>query len=367
MTGQLEHSHTYDLTSVLVHAGHSVHAGHYYCYVKAPNNVWHRMDDESVSAAKLSTVLKQQAYILMYTRRDPIVPTRPVLSPKSAEPKLVDPTRGPSAQDGRPKPEPKSNPAKQVAPTKPKGGLENIVLEAVASAAPDSDDENVMQIDESLRHGDQSPRTTDSLPKKLMPPPMSPVMSPPLERALAQSKAIARTVFASECVWRVDTKICGLSGAPCTLKAVVGPNMVEAAGSDLSDEGFPDDEVSEVGSLETNSDNDIGGKDVDEDDASESDSREAVDDAGSDRANGSKRKRRSVQVIEWDQASGDRKGGTPFQWDGKRRKTDDVLEFLQTDRTLGHQVHQWSGAANAVDAAVVSDEVGVVSHSISYH
>ena len=41
----------YDLYAVLVHAGHSLHSGHYYCYVRAPNGLWHRMDDRAVSQA----------------------------------------------------------------------------------------------------------------------------------------------------------------------------------------------------------------------------------------------------------------------------------------------------------------------------
>ena len=39
----------YELYGVLVHHGHSVHSGHYYCFVRAPNGLWHQMDDSSVS------------------------------------------------------------------------------------------------------------------------------------------------------------------------------------------------------------------------------------------------------------------------------------------------------------------------------
>lgn len=42
-------SQMYELFGVLVHAGHSVHSGHYYCYVRAPNGLWHHMDDNQVS------------------------------------------------------------------------------------------------------------------------------------------------------------------------------------------------------------------------------------------------------------------------------------------------------------------------------
>jgi Ubiquitin carboxyl-terminal hydrolase len=39
----------YDLYGVLVHAGHSVHSGHYYCFVRGPNGMWHMMDDQRVT------------------------------------------------------------------------------------------------------------------------------------------------------------------------------------------------------------------------------------------------------------------------------------------------------------------------------
>ena len=39
----------YDLYAVLVHSGHSVHSGHYYAYVRAPNGIWHICDDTNVA------------------------------------------------------------------------------------------------------------------------------------------------------------------------------------------------------------------------------------------------------------------------------------------------------------------------------
>ena len=59
----------YSLYAVLVHAGHSVQSGHYYAFVKSPSGSWYRMDDDSVSMVKLSTVLAQRAYILFYLRK----------------------------------------------------------------------------------------------------------------------------------------------------------------------------------------------------------------------------------------------------------------------------------------------------------
>ena len=41
----------YQLYGVLVHQGHSVHSGHYYCFVRAANGLWHQMNDNHVSQA----------------------------------------------------------------------------------------------------------------------------------------------------------------------------------------------------------------------------------------------------------------------------------------------------------------------------
>mmetsp|Transcript_1865 Transcript_1865/g.4253 ORF Transcript_1865/g.4253 Transcript_1865/m.4253 type:complete len:554 (-) Transcript_1865:1337-2998(-) len=61
----------YDLYGVLVHLGHSVHSGHYYCFVRAGNGMWHKCDDTSVGQCSERTALGQQAYILFYVRRHP--------------------------------------------------------------------------------------------------------------------------------------------------------------------------------------------------------------------------------------------------------------------------------------------------------
>lgn len=58
----------YQLHGVLVHMGGSVNSGHYYCYVKSPSGSWYEMNDESVQQVSLKTVLKEQAYILFYSR-----------------------------------------------------------------------------------------------------------------------------------------------------------------------------------------------------------------------------------------------------------------------------------------------------------
>lgn len=63
----------YDLYGVLVHHGYSVNSGHYICYVKAANGLWHVCDDHRVAAVGERTVLDQRAYILFYIRRHPRV------------------------------------------------------------------------------------------------------------------------------------------------------------------------------------------------------------------------------------------------------------------------------------------------------
>ncbi|XP_027762472.1 ubiquitin carboxyl-terminal hydrolase 42-like isoform X2 [Empidonax traillii] len=58
----------YSLYAVLVHSGVSCHGGHYFCYTKASNGLWYRMDDESVELCSIDTALRQQAYLLFYAR-----------------------------------------------------------------------------------------------------------------------------------------------------------------------------------------------------------------------------------------------------------------------------------------------------------
>lgn len=42
----------YELYGVIVHMGHSLHAGHYYCFVRASDGLWHRMDDTHVASVR---------------------------------------------------------------------------------------------------------------------------------------------------------------------------------------------------------------------------------------------------------------------------------------------------------------------------
>jgi ubiquitin carboxyl-terminal hydrolase 36/42 len=62
----------YSLYAVLIHIGFGCRSGHYYCFVKASNEVWYEVNDSSVSQASVSRVLSHNgAYILMYKRDVP--------------------------------------------------------------------------------------------------------------------------------------------------------------------------------------------------------------------------------------------------------------------------------------------------------
>ena len=74
----------YDLYGVLVHQGHSMHSGHYFCFVKGgANGDWHKFDDTRVALTAERNVLGQHAYILFYIKRQR--PTPVVAGPKIAK------------------------------------------------------------------------------------------------------------------------------------------------------------------------------------------------------------------------------------------------------------------------------------------
>ncbi|NXF10973.1 UBP42 hydrolase, partial [Smithornis capensis] len=56
----------YSLYAVVVHSGHTCLGGHFFCYTKASNRLWYKMDDEFVDGCDINTVLGQQAYLLFY-------------------------------------------------------------------------------------------------------------------------------------------------------------------------------------------------------------------------------------------------------------------------------------------------------------
>jgi hypothetical protein len=94
LSPNLTESHSrahYTLSSLLVHSGHTCHSGHYYSYVRSPNNIWYLMDDCSVHPVGITSVLRQSAYILIYTldraKGQTIAPTlpKPQLLPSSSK------------------------------------------------------------------------------------------------------------------------------------------------------------------------------------------------------------------------------------------------------------------------------------------
>jgi ubiquitin C-terminal hydrolase len=62
--------HEYELYGVIVHWGCSMAAGHYSCCIKNSNDVWYEMDDDEVRQVGLQEVLKLNAYMLFYRRRE---------------------------------------------------------------------------------------------------------------------------------------------------------------------------------------------------------------------------------------------------------------------------------------------------------
>ncbi|KAL3876474.1 hypothetical protein ACJMK2_034317 [Sinanodonta woodiana] len=58
----------YQLYGVLVHSGFNCNSGHYYCYVKAPSQVWYCMNDSSVTQVSATKVLAAEAYLLFYIK-----------------------------------------------------------------------------------------------------------------------------------------------------------------------------------------------------------------------------------------------------------------------------------------------------------
>ncbi|XP_038181461.2 ubiquitin carboxyl-terminal hydrolase 17-like protein B [Arvicola amphibius] len=59
----------YTLYAVLVHNGVTCHSGHYFCYVKAGNGRWYKMDDSSVDRCDVTLVLSEPAYLLFYVQQ----------------------------------------------------------------------------------------------------------------------------------------------------------------------------------------------------------------------------------------------------------------------------------------------------------
>ncbi|NWV85036.1 UBP42 hydrolase, partial [Dasyornis broadbenti] len=58
----------YSLYAVVVHSGHTCLGGHFFCFTKASNEQWYKMNDVSVDSCGIHTVLGQEAYLLFYAR-----------------------------------------------------------------------------------------------------------------------------------------------------------------------------------------------------------------------------------------------------------------------------------------------------------
>lgn len=58
----------YALYAVLVHAGLTCQSGHYFCYVRAGNGKWYKMDDSKVARCDVTSVLSEPAYVLFYVQ-----------------------------------------------------------------------------------------------------------------------------------------------------------------------------------------------------------------------------------------------------------------------------------------------------------
>ncbi|XP_019156588.1 PREDICTED: ubiquitin carboxyl-terminal hydrolase 16-like isoform X4 [Ipomoea nil] len=73
MSGTSDKSPIYQLYGVIVHLDvmNAAFSGHYICYVKNFQNKWFRVDDSTVKAVKLESVLSERAYILLYARCSP--------------------------------------------------------------------------------------------------------------------------------------------------------------------------------------------------------------------------------------------------------------------------------------------------------
>ncbi|CDF34331.1 unnamed protein product [Chondrus crispus] len=94
---------TYRLSSVVVHTGTSK-SGHYFAFVRGRDGRWYRKDDARSVQVSAETVMKQDAYILFYTRMptpeapNPQHAARPTRRPRSATP--LPETSKPSAPTG---------------------------------------------------------------------------------------------------------------------------------------------------------------------------------------------------------------------------------------------------------------------------
>ncbi|KAK9446921.1 uncharacterized protein V1518DRAFT_407470 [Limtongia smithiae] len=75
----------YNLIGVIVHQGRRASSGHYYSFCKLSDNSWAQFNDEIVDQVTEKTVLKQEAYMLIYARAPNVQ--------RAASPTLSSPTK----------------------------------------------------------------------------------------------------------------------------------------------------------------------------------------------------------------------------------------------------------------------------------
>ncbi|KAH9597267.1 Peptidase C19 [Trypanosoma melophagium] len=100
-TGQLKRSVNadsssclYELNAICIHEGNSLNHGHYYSVVRARNGAWLMCNDERTSHCNEEVALRQQAYMLFYSkiepqRSDPCGTSGPVISSKAVKVPVV--------------------------------------------------------------------------------------------------------------------------------------------------------------------------------------------------------------------------------------------------------------------------------------
>lgn len=59
----------FDLYAVVQHIGESRREGHYVSYIKSFTGIWHKFDDETVTAINFEKVSKLKIYIWVYFKR----------------------------------------------------------------------------------------------------------------------------------------------------------------------------------------------------------------------------------------------------------------------------------------------------------
>ncbi|KAM5165087.1 ubiquitin carboxyl-terminal hydrolase 17-like protein 6 [Mantella aurantiaca] len=85
-------THMYQLYAILVHRGTSCYSGHYYCYVKASDDQWYKLNDTIVSRVDMKTVLNEQPYLLFYIRSQNVASGDRSCALQSASPNSPQPS-----------------------------------------------------------------------------------------------------------------------------------------------------------------------------------------------------------------------------------------------------------------------------------